>query len=532
VRDDRPGAIKDIGGEKGLKFQNQSRIMTKSKLLRPFINGKYTSAPPAASANIAPKHILLNPTNASPHKYQYHPTPSSQIQQALDCAKTAQQSWASSTSPSHRASILRNAADIMAQNVELLSEMETFDTGRVIRETKYDIEEGIECLNYYAGVGNSLGGNSYNLPGSSSGGGTNNLAYTLREPLGVSVGIGAWNYPLQSALWKSAPSLVFGNSMIFKPSEYTPSTALWLAQCYHEAGLPEGIFQVVLGDKKVGEELVQSNVVAKVSLTGSLDTGRKVYELASKDMKNVTMELGGKSPLIVFDDADLDNAVAGAMMGNFYSSGQVCSNGTRVFVHESILEEFVHRLVERTNKMRIGDPMDVDIDIGPMAHEDQYNKVLRYIDVGIKEGATLLCGGTRVDNLPDNLKDGYFLSPAIFTNCTDDMTIVKEEIFGMVMTILPFSTEDEVLHRANNTDFGLAAGVFTRDIQRGHRMVQQLQAGVTWINNYNLAPVSLPWGGYKQSGIGRENGVGGVESWTQLKSVYVEMGNVECDYPK
>lgn len=320
--------------------------------------------------------------------------------------------------------------------------------------------------------------------------------------------------------------------MILKPSEYTPSSALWMAQCFHDAGVPKGVFQVLLGGRDEGAELVQSDLVSKISFTGSLESGRKVYEMAATGMKKVNLELGGKSPIIVWDDAHLDNAVAGAMMGNFYSSGQVCSNGTRVFVHESIMDEFVHRLVERTMKLRIGDPTDPDTDIGPMAHEDQYNKVLNYIDIGIKEGATLLYGGTRVDSLPGNLEGGYFLSPAIFTDCTDDMAIVKEEIFGMVMAILPFSTEDEVISRANNTNFGLAAGVFTQDIQRGHRMVQQLDAGVTWINNYNLAPIQLPWGGYKQSGIGRENGVGGIESWTQLKSVYVEMGDVACDYPK
>lgn len=289
---------------------------------------------------------------------------------------------------------------------------------------------------------------------------------------------------------------------------------------------------MVLGGRKVGEELVHSDLVSKVSFTGSLESGRKVYEMAAKGMKKVTMELGGKSPLIIFDDADIDNAVSGAMMGNFYSSGQVCSNGTRVFVHESILEEFVHKLVERTKRLRIGCPMDNSTDIGPMAHEDQYNKVLHYVSVGESEGATLVHGGSKYDDLPNDLRDGYYLTPAVFTNCTDDMKIVKEEVFGMLLTVLSFSSEEEVISRANNTNFGLAAGVFTKDIQRGHRVVRQLDAGTTWINNYNIAPMQLPWGGHKQSGMGRENGIGCVESWTQLKSVYVEMGDVECEYPK
>lgn len=249
-------------------------------------------------------------------------------------------------------------------------------------------------------------------------------------------------------------------------------------------------------------------------------------------MKKVILELGGKSPLIVFDDADLDNAVSAAMMANFYSNGQVCSHGTRVFVHESILDGFVDRLVKRTKKLRIGDPRDDRTDIGPMANKDQFEKVMRYIDIGGKEGATLLYGGTRVHDLPDELRDGYFITPAIFTNCTDDMTIVKEEVFGMLMSILSFSSEAEVIARANNTDFGLAAGVFTKDIQRGHRVVEKLQAGFTWINNYNLSPMNLPWGGNKCSGIGRENGSDSLESWTQMKSVYLEMGNVVCEYPR
>lgn len=243
------------------------------------------------------------------------------------------------------------------------------------------------------------------------------------------------------------------------------------------------------------------------------------------------MELGGKSPLIIFNDANLDNAVSGAMMANWYSSGQVCSNGTRVFVQEDIMDEFVEKMVERTKKLRIGDPFDVETDIGPMAHKQQYDKVLDYVDIGIKEGATLLNGGKPVSTLPSHLQDGYYLEPAIFTNCTDEMTIVKEEIFGMAMAILPFRTEEEVIVRANNTEFGLAAGVFTQDLQKGHRVIDGLDAGATWINNYNLAPINLPWGGCKKSGIGRENGIASLEEWTQWKSVYADLGDVDCSYP-
>ena len=317
--------------------------------------------------------------------------------------------------------------------------------------------------------------------------------------------------------------------MVFKPSEETPLTSLLLAESYIEAGVPEGLFNVVLGAGETGAALASHQDVAKVSFTGSVETGTKVYVSAAQDMKRVTLELGGKSPLIVFDDASIDNAVSAAMLANWYSSGQVCSNGTRVFVHKSIEKEFTQQLLERTAKMCIGDPKDPDTDIGPMINEKHLKQVLSYINTGIRQGANLLYGGKRIE-MQDELKDGFYLSPAIFSNCTDDMVIVKEEIFGMVMSILTFTDEDEVLQRANNTTYGLSAGVFTKDIQRAHRIVHKLKAGTTWINNYNLAPVETPWGGYKKSGIGRENGLAGVESWTQLKSVYVEMGDVFSPY--
>ncbi|KAL7479751.1 hypothetical protein ACHAW6_005474 [Cyclotella cf. meneghiniana] len=498
--------------------------MAKLKFLRPFIRGKkcrHTSSTDSAPTS---PFVLLNPADATPHAH-YHPTQSSELAHALTLSQTAQEEWAR-TSPSHRSSILRRAADIVSRNIEALSKMETMDTGRPIRETQCDVHEGIECLNYHAGLlAATPHGEMHQFQ-------RGNWGYTTRQPMGVCLGIGAWNYPLQGVLWKSVPALAFGNSMIFKPSEFTPSTALWLEECFVEAGVPEAVFQVVLGAKEVAEHLIQSPQISKVSFTGSVATGQKVYQMASRGMKRVTMELGGKSPMIIFDDANIDNAVSAAMMGNWYSSGQVCSNASRVFVQEAIMEDFVEKLVDRTKKLRIGDPMSAETDIGPMAYKQHMEKVLQYIDIGVKEGATLIYGGKRPSILPHHLKDGYFLEPAIFTNCADDMTIVQQEIFGMVMSMLSFRTEDEVIARANRTEFGLAAGVFTRDIQRGHRVIQQLEAGVTWINNYNLAPVQLPWGGCKGSGMGRENGNASVEEWTQWKSVYVEMGNVNCPYPK
>ena len=317
--------------------------------------------------------------------------------------------------------------------------------------------------------------------------------------------------------------------MVFKPSEESPLTALALAETYLEAGVPPGVFNVLLGDGATGAALATHADVGKVSFTGSLATGKKVYAAAAQSLKKVTMELGGKSPLIIYEDANIEDAVTAAMVANWYSSGQICSNGTRVFVHASIKDVFLKRLIERTALLKIGDPFAEDTDIGPMITSAHRDKVQAYIDLGISEKATLSYGGEPL-TLDATLSKGYFLSPVIFSDCTDDMRIVQEEIFGMVLAVLTFTTEEEVIARANDTEFGLSAGVFTNDLKRAHRTVAQLQAGTTWINNYNLAPVETPWGGYKQSGVGRENGPAGVDSWTQMKSVYVEMNSIESPY--
>jgi betaine-aldehyde dehydrogenase len=344
------------------------------------------------------------------------------------------------------------------------------------------------------------------------------------------VGIGAWNYPIQIACWKSAPALACGNSMVFKPSELTPRTAVILAEIYSEAGLPDGVFNVLQGDAEVGKALTTHRDVAKVSLTGEVGTGKKVMAAASQTLKKVTLELGGKSPIIVFDDSDLEQAVAGAMLGNFYTQGEICSNGTRVFVHSSIKEKFLSLLLEKTQRMRIGDPMNPNTDVGALISEEHLNKVLGYLEIGKKE-AKLLCGGNRVVFEDSSaLNQGYFVEPTVFDCASDNLKIVREEIFGPVMSVLTFEDEQEVINRANDTEFGLAAGVFTADEERGLRVINQLQAGVCWLNTYNITPVELPFGGYKQSGIGRENGVEAIEHYTQVKTVYVEKDKLENPY--
>ena len=420
-----------------------------------------------------------------------------------------------------RGRILRRAATLLRDRNEELARLEVLDTGKPFQEAvAVDILSGADALDYFAGLAPGIHGDTFDL-GKSWG-------YTRREPLGVCVGIGAWNYPIQIACWKSAPALACGNSMVFKPAELTPLTALKLAEIFTEAGLPDGVFNVVQGDHRTGEALVAHPKVAKVSLTGEVGTGKLVMANAAGTLKNVTLELGGKSPLIIFDDADIDNAVSAALMANFYTQGEICSNGTRVFVHEEIHDEFIDRLVTRTSKMKIGDPMDPETHVGALISKQHLDKVLAYIEAGKEAGARVVIGGGRPDD--ENLRGGYFVEPTVFDACNDDMSIVREEIFGPVMAVLSFRDEDDVVARANDTDFGLAAGVFTRDIQRAHRVVARLEAGTIWVNNYNITPIELPFGGYKQSGIGRENSLTTINHYTQVKSVYVEMGDVEAPY--
>lgn len=439
------------------------------------------------------------------------------IEAALASSAAAQKAWGA-TRPVERARILRRAADMIRDRNDELSLLETLDTGKPLQETTVaDWPSGADALEYFAGLAPTVTGQTIPLG--------RDFVYTLREPLGVCVGIGAWNYPSQIACWKSAPALALGNAMIFKPSEVTPLGALKLAEIFIEAGLPAGLFNVVQGRGAVGGALVTDPRVAKVSLTGSVSTGRKVYAAAADGVRHVTMELGGKSPLIIFDDADLESAVGAAMLANFYSAGQVCSNGTRVFVQTGIKAAFLARLKTRTEAILLGDPLDMATQMGPLVSAVQLEKVMGYVEIAKSEGARLICGGARAA-----LNSGYYVLPTVFSDVTDSMTLAREEVFGPVMAVLDFVSEQEAISRANDTEFGLAAGVFTADMTRAHRVVGALEAGTTWINAYNLTPVESPFGGSKMSGVGRENGHAAVEHYSQIKSVYVGMGPVDAPY--
>ncbi len=438
------------------------------------------------------------------------------VDQALASAKRAQKEWAGWTA-TDRGRVLRRAGDIMRERNHDLSVLETYDTGKPYQETSVvDATSGADALEYFGGLAASITGEHIQLG--------DDFVYTRREPLGVCAGIGAWNYPTQIACWKGAPALACGNAMVFKPSETTPLCTLKVAEVLHEAGAPAGVYNVIQGYGAVGASLVTDPRVDKVSLTGSVPTGRKVYAAAAEGIRHVTMELGGKSPLVIFDDANLENAVSGAILGNFYSSGQVCSNGTRVFVQKGIKKAFLKRLTERLADVKMGDPQDPVTNFGPMVSERQRDIVEGFFAKGVEEGATLITGGKRVD------RDGFFLEPTVFADVTDDMTIARDEIFGPVMSVLDFETEDEVLARANDTAFGLAAGVFTADLTRAHRMAAGFEAGTCYINTYNDAPVEAPFGGSKLSGVGRENSKAAIEHYSQIKGVYVRMGDLEAPF--
>jgi len=442
------------------------------------------------------------------------------VDQAVKAARNGLQQWRAMDGTA-RGRVLMRAANLLREQRDELAWLESVDAGKPIAETpEADVDSAADCLEYFAGQASSLQGEYQEVDGG--------FFYTRPEPLGVCAGIGAWNYPLQIAAWKSAPALAAGNAMIFKPAELTPLSALSLAEIFQEAGLPDGVFNVVQGFAETGQALTAHPGIDKVSLTGEVGTGKAVMRAASESLKAVTLELGGKSPLIVFDDADLDNAVSGALMGNFYTQGQVCTNGTRVFVHESIKEAFVEKLLARTGSLSLGDPLDPDTDVGPLISEGHMKHVLSYIEKGKAEGGQVLIGGERAR--VSGFENGNFVAPTVFDGLDDEMTIVREEIFGPVMSLLSFRDEEEVLARANNTPFGLAGGVFTRDLDRAHRMAAALEAGIVWINHYNITPIEMPFGGFKQSGVGKENSRRAFEHYTRLKTVYVAQGDVEAPY--
>jgi betaine-aldehyde dehydrogenase len=470
-----------------------------------FVNGQYLSNQSGETFDV------INPATGQ-LIYQVEVADEFIQQTAIQSAQLGFAVW-SGMSAIERSRVLLKAVALLREHNDELAVIEVLDTGKPWQEASVvDVVSGADAIEFFAGIAPAIEGNQQQVG--------DDFYYTRPEPLGVCAGIGAWNYPLQIACWKAAPALACGNAMIFKPSEETPLGALKLAELLFQAGLPAGVFNVIQGDGKVGAWLSNHSAIAKVSFTGEVGTGKKVMAAAASSLKEVTMELGGKSPLIIFDDADIDNAVSAAMLGNFYTQGEICTNATRVFVQKEIYPTFIEKLHNRIKANIVaGDPLHPDTNFGALISKKHQDLVLGYIEKGQAEGATLLCGGHALQ--PEGVANGYFVAPTVFTDCNDNMSICREEIFGPVMAVLTFENEDEVVARANNTHLGLAAGVFTQDITRAHRVIHQMQAGICWINSYGLSPVEMPVGGYKQSGIGRENGLATLKHYTQLKSVYV-----------
>jgi acyl-CoA reductase-like NAD-dependent aldehyde dehydrogenase len=401
------------------------------------------------------------------------------------------------------------------ERVEEVARLETLHNGKPISESRHiEIPAAAECLEYYAGWADKVMGETIPVKG-------NYLTYTLREPLGVVAAIVPWNFPLLLAAWKIAPALACGNTVILKPASQTPLTALALGEIAVEVGLPPGVLNVITGSGAViGQALVEHPGVDRIAFTGDTATGKTIMRGAADTLKRITLELGGKSPNIVFADADLDAAIRGVAIGIFYGKGEVCAAGSRLLVDRAIKDEFIDKLAARTKKTVPGDPLDPKTRFGAVSSRKQMETVLRYIDSGRKEGATLVAGGERADI---GTGKGYFVQPTVFADVTPTMTIAREEIFGPVLAAIEFADVDEAIARANDSQYGLAAGVWTRDIKKAHHVARRLQAGTVWVNTYNVYDTAAPFGGYKQSGFGREMSAHALEHYTQLKSVWVDL---------
>ncbi|MBV9645882.1 MAG: aldehyde dehydrogenase family protein [Candidatus Eremiobacteraeota bacterium] len=414
-----------------------------------------------------------------------------------------------------RAKLLGKLADLIDANAVELSRLETLSCGKPLRETEYDMADAANCFRYYAGLATKPHGETFEVPAPSQ-------TFVVREPIGVCGQIIPWNYPLLMAAWKLAPALAAGNVCVLKPSELTPLTALWLARLFEEAGFAPGVVSIVTGGgPTVGATLAESPLVDKIAFTGSVPTGQSVMRAAASNIKKISLELGGKSPNIVFADADFETAVDYALYGIYANAGQVCSAGARLVLDRGIYEKFLDRLVERTKKIVVGDGFDPETEMGPLVAERQRDRVESYIRAGVEEGATIATGGARpAGPLGER---GFFIEPTIFTNTNPSMRIVREEIFGPVLVVQPFSDEAEALKIANDSPYGLAGAVFTSDAARAHRVIRKLRAGITWINTYHPTYNEAPWGGYKQSGIGRELGTHGFDEYTEVKQINVNL---------
>ncbi len=439
------------------------------------------------------------------------------VDKAVAAARKAYEGKWSKMSARDRGRLLYKLSQLIERDTAQLAELETRDNGKPIKESTYiDLPGVVENFEYFAGWATKIEGETIPVPGQM-------FNYTLREPLGVCGQIIPWNFPLLMAAWKLAPALAAGNTVVLKPAEQTPVTALELAKLIQEAGFPEGVVNIVTGyGETAGAALASHPGIDKIAFTGSTEVGKIIARAAAENLTKVSLELGGKAPNVIFADADLDQAVNGAMMGIFFNQGQVCCAGSRIFVEEKAKDEFLSRFKEKAERVKVGDPMDKATGMGPQVSADQLSRIKGYVDIAREEGATVFSGGGSPE-LAEEFKNGYFFQPTIFSDVDNKMRVAQEEIFGPVSSVITFKDDDELIQKANDTIYGLSAGIWTQNITRAHRFAKAIKAGVVWINTYNMMNAASPFGGYKQSGYGREMGKGALDLYTQVKSVWVDL---------
>ncbi|MFZ3578693.1 aldehyde dehydrogenase family protein [Virgibacillus sp. DJP39] len=448
---------------------------------------------------------IINPADGNILTEIYEAT-ENQTKQAVEAARYAFDKTDWSFNKDMRVKVLLQIANLLESNADEISEIETNNTGKPIRESEMDIQDSVACLRYYAELVKSESPLQIEMNDGS-------LSHVISEPIGVCSLIVPWNFPLLLGMWKIAPALAAGNTIVFKPSELTPLSLILFTELLTDAGVPEGVFNLVLGDGvTAGSAMTTDSDVDKVSFTGGVETGRKINEICAKTFKRVSLELGGKSPMVVLDDADVDKAVEWILFGGFFNQGEVCVASSRILIHESIYNTVINELCKKMKSINIGSPVEKTTEMGPIISEEHLNKILNYLTIGVNEGACLT-GGKRIN------RDGYYIEPAIFTNVKQHMQIVQEEIFGPVITIQSFKNDEEAIQLANGTKFGLAAGIISKNVARANDIASRIKAGTIWINNYHIPYVEAPWGGYKQSGIGRELGPHGLAAFTEVKHV-------------
>jgi len=471
-----------------------------------FVNGKFADSATGKSFNV------VNPATEQPVD-QVAEGDARDVDAAVTGARKALEGKWGSMGPGDRARLMFKAADIMESKLDEFIQLETANTGKTLIESKIELSLSLDVLRYYAGWSTKATGET--IPSR-----PNAFLFTLREPVGVVGAITPWNFPLLLSMWKYGPALAMGCAVVHKPASLTPLTALKFAEVISAAGFPEGVFNVVPGPGgTVGTALVTHPGVDKIAFTGDTSTGKQIMKSCADGLKKVSLELGGKSPNIVFADADLDSASRGALNAIFYNKGEVCAAGSRLFVEEPAKEEFLARVAERAKKTTVGDPLDKNTRMGPVISKGQLDKVLEYVEAGKKDGAKLIAGGDR----PANLQKGYFVNPTIFSDVKNSMRIAREEIFGPVLSVLSFKDQADAVAQANDSLYGLAAAVWTKDVKKAHQVARAVKAGTVWINTYNLYDVALPFGGYKQSGFGRELGREALDQYTQTKSVWLDL---------